>query len=388
MHFLSKLSAPAMASHPGGMGGGRQGDAFQLLCHCLSDMDDCELQAAFTEVTNRVSFRWTDFIDLATEQLIAPTIACRFNRCASHELVPDVVERYFHAMHRLNSGRNALLYSEAMKIVTALNQIDVVPTFLKGSAGLLSGLYTEPGSRIMSDLDVLVPVDRSEACLNQLGLIGFWPAAVVKIPRFHSVATLARESDITLIDLHREVFDHPYETLLSADDVLKNAEVHEKDGAIFSVPSATHQMVINIGHTQIQDRAYVYGFLYLRAMQDFALLAKASGDAIDWREVAHRFDTNKKQRAMGFHLLAAHELLNAEPMTTQSSGASVRLLFRWARFLMEHPMLHGIFYRIVRVFELFGIELSRPGSRARLLRNMCTIDWWRRNIAKLKRGDF
>lgn len=388
MQILSKLSASAIASHLGVTGGGRRGDAFRLLCHCLSDLDDCELQAAFAEVTGRTSFRWTDFIDLATEQLVAPTIAGRFDRYGSHDLVPDVVERYFHAMHRLNSGRNAHLCKEATKIATVLNKIDVVPTFLKGSACLLSGLYMDPGSRIMSDLDVLVPVDRSETCLNQLALIGYLPAAVVKLPRFHSVATLARKSEITFIDLHREVFDHPYDSLLSASDVLKNAEVHEKDGAVFSVPSETHQMVINIGHTQIQDRAYVYGFLYLRALHDFTLLTRVSGDAIDWREVARRFDTNKKQRAMGFHLLAARELLNAGSETTQNSGPSVRFLYRWARFLTEHPMLHGMFYRIVRVFELFGIELSRPGSRVRLLRNMCTFAWWRRNILKLKKGDF
>lgn len=69
------------------------------------------------------------------------------------DAIPEVAARHLRALHRLNGGRDTHLNEQAMAIASALKRIGVVPVFIKGSAGLLSGRYDDPAVRVMSDVD-------------------------------------------------------------------------------------------------------------------------------------------------------------------------------------------------------------------------------------------
>ena len=62
----------------------------------------------------------------------------------------------FAVAHALNTERNAELLAQLTRVVTRLNAAGIEPVVLKGSAHLATGLWPTPGSRLVSDIDLLV----------------------------------------------------------------------------------------------------------------------------------------------------------------------------------------------------------------------------------------
>jgi hypothetical protein len=367
------------------MTGGRSA-AFRFLCRCLSASNRGALEDQLARMARSPAFRWTEFVDLATDQLVAPTVAHRFDRLRLNGVVPEVVERYFSAILRLIRSRNTHLRNEAMEVARALNEIDVVPVFLKGSAGLLAGLYDDPGIRVMSDLDVLVPPDSGDDSVSCLRTLGYFQTDGTRHPRMHSFCTLARVARLAPVDLHREVLAYPHERLLPARDVLIDAVEHRRDGVTFAVPCVTHQIILNVGHAQLNDHGYVLGHLPLRSLHDLALMVQGEQDQIDWKQIENRFLAIGNRKALDFHCFAARELLDAEPEAGSGPSPFTRFLLRRAHFMIDHPGMQRISHRFIRVVLLLKRELSSAELRARLLRNMRDTGWWRRHLAIFLRG--
>ncbi len=126
---------------------GQHLSAFELLCAVLEPSIGDDLQRSLADAVETLSFRWTEFADLATDQLVAPTVAHRLDQNGLTERLPDAVSRYFAAVYRLNRIRNTQIDLECMAIAAALNDIGVVPVFFKGGGAMLAGLYALPSSR-------------------------------------------------------------------------------------------------------------------------------------------------------------------------------------------------------------------------------------------------
>ena len=359
--------------------------AFRLVCEYLSVVPRGDIkQETIAAATCPPSF-WVEFIKTSTDFLMGPTLALRFEKLGLSGILPSLVERHCHAVLRLNRSRNAQLHAEAIELASELNRIDVVPLFLKGSAGLLSGLYEDPGARIMSDLDVLVPVYRAHDCERLLSELGYSEASVMRRPRDKSIGTFLRERSTAPIDLHHEVLAYPNQGLLSARETIEDSVVHNLDGVSVAVPSTTHQVVLNIGHAHLNDHGYRYGSLPLRALWDFALHLQNQSD-IDWQQVDDRFAAIGKWSAADYHCLAVSETMNVEARPGYVPSLTARLLVMRARLLTSHPPLQRIWFRFVRVAMLLRRELSDEELRARLLRNVRDPEWWRRHLDIFWRG--
>lgn len=329
---------------------------------------------------------WVEFTDVAMDHLVMPALAHRLDHDGAIDRMPPLVSRYLDAMLRLNRSRNEQIHEEALDLADALNEIDIVPVFLKGSAGLLTGLYDEPGFRIMSDMDVLVPLDRAEDCRHHLTGLGYAPRKQYQHPRNKSFEIFERRTSAAPIDLHHQILDFEYRNVLSARDVMKEAVTHRWHHVEFAVPSMTHQVVINVGHAQLNDHGYWFGNLPLRLLLDLALFGQKADDQIDWQRIEKAFDGTQNRRALEFHLLAARKLLGVETGIEVRPRLATKLLFWRSISLMGFPGLQRLSFRFIRVFLLLMRELSDAELRLRLRRNMAKPGWWRRHFAIFWKG--
>jgi len=313
-------------------------------------------------------------------------VAYRFERDNLYDDVPDVVGRYFRAMIQLNRNRNQRIRDEALQVASAFNAIEVTPLFFKGGAGLLSGLYRDPGIRTMSDLDVLVPENRVQDCAACLTRIGYSRSSIEPHPASYCFGTYGSASSCAPIDLHWQALSHPHEILLAASDLFASAVELRQGDAVFAAPCDTHGILLNIGHGQLKDHAYLYGRLPLRALHDFSLMLERAGDLIDWRDIERRFAARRNRTALGFHLLAARLLLDAKPIEASGPTLGARVLLSRARVQNAHPGTQRLSDRFVRVFLLLKRELSRGDLRRRLLGHARSAAWWRRHLKIFWRG--
>ena len=319
-------------------------------------------------------------VDMATDQLVAPAMTLHLDQAALREAIPDIVLRYFQAMLRLNRGRNRQLRREAKEIATALNTIEIVPIFLKGGAGLLSDLYEDIGIRVMSDLDILIPGAQAKECAACLETLGYFAVGRDSHPFAHSLGGFVSDAAIAPIDLHQEALAYPCQALLPGEDVIAEAVVVEYDGCQIACPDPTHQLILNIGHAQLNDHARAYAHLPLRALYDYRTICEKWSDRIDWHQVEDRFRASKNWPALEYHGLAAEKLLAVASAPARRPGIGTRLQFRRAAYMVGHPRLQAVVNRFIRVGVLLKRELSSSKLRRRLLRNLGASEWWRRHF--------
>jgi hypothetical protein len=361
--------------------------AFRCLCAALSGLPQEGLKTRLHKFIDASDFSWVKFVDLATDQLMAPALGERLGRVGLRDQLPDSVDRYLQSMLRLNRARNLRIADEAVEIAAALNETGIVPLFFKGGGALLTGVYDDPGMRVMSDLDVLVPQPCSEDAIRRFGELGYARDSTPRHPRDQSYAVFASASRVAAIDLHRDAIVYPFETLLPSNEIIAGSVECRRGKAAFAVPSATHQVILNIAHAQLHhNRNYIYGRIMLRSLFDLVLLAEKFVGHIDWREVEDRYAAAECRTALEFQYLSAKELLGFTPPGQLHIGIAARLLLRRALFLTGNVAVHRLSDRVMRVTVLLWRELSDRELRSRLRRNLADAKWWRRHLAVLWRG--
>jgi hypothetical protein len=353
--------------------------AFRLLCGCLSR--DCSPAShdELTRTAQRPSFAWETFLQIAGEALVAPAILGALRSKTVDKAFPQEVIDFFDGVAVLNRQRNERLLDDALEIAAALNQIDVVPVFLKGAAHLLSGLYPDLAERMTLDIDVLVPADRLSDCVHRLHANGFQELLTQwDFSGHHHHPPLGRPGGIAVVELHREPLDAPYRQLLSSSDVFGEAIVFNRGGATFAVPSGQSRLVQAIAHPQLADQSYLFGNVPLRELLDFARLHNLFAAAIDWHRIARRFASSRARTALGFHLLAAERLFDVPIAPSIAISRASRALYRRALWQVDHQGWLRFSTRVLRPYVLLRRSLSHPVLRQRLVRSLGDGEWYRR----------
>ena len=352
--------------------------AFHFLCGCLS-RNIVGSQDELLHAAQNPSFAWETFIQVAGELLVAPAMLDALRSKNLVEALPSDVIDFFDGVAILNRLRNERLVSEAIALATILNEIEVVPVFLKGGAHLLSGLYPDLALRLTLDLDVLVPADRLSDCVSRLSADGYKELLINwDFSGHHHYPPLGRQGSIAALELHSEPLDLPYRRLLPAGEVLREAVVLKRDAVKLAVPSARCRMVQSVAHAQLADQAYILGQLPVRELVDFARLYEAFAREVDWSEFAQQFAACGFATALEFHLLAAERLLGVPIAPRVRSSVTARAFYRRALWQVSHPRWSRLGIRLLRPWVLLRRSLSDGVLRRRLVRSLGNWTWYRR----------
>ena len=120
----------------------------------------------------RDSVDWEAIVQIANQQLVSPALWISLMDKGLHEDLPDELRCYLSGLHNLNVQRNGLIKQQAEEIITSLNRVGIEPILLKGGALLLTNAFSDFGTRIMEDLDIMVlgtDVEQSWKTLSSLG---------------------------------------------------------------------------------------------------------------------------------------------------------------------------------------------------------------------------
>ena len=277
---------------------------------------------------------WLPVIAVANEHMLAPALAVALAR-RNVALDPDLRD-YLAMLADLNRARNAALRAQAVEAIAAFNAAGLRPMLLKGAIALFACLYDDAASRMIGDLDLLVPpadAARAVEILLQLG----YRIETTYDPVQHAVGEFVRDNDPGAIDLHVELLDQSY--LLPAARVWARAMPVTQDGIEFFLPAPGDLLLHNVLHTQIHHGANFYrGVVELRQLYEFATLAKRYADAIDWNDVAGRLAPHRLGILLQSYTLQAARFFGlAWPLAAtprrraQLHAARCRLELYWPR---------------------------------------------------------
>ncbi|MFN2115254.1 MAG: nucleotidyltransferase family protein [Anaerolineae bacterium] len=188
---------------------------------------------------------WPDLTLAESEELLA---ALEYHGAAplAHEAVcrggasgvpPEVIDR-LHRAHLSTAAENQVWLAERGAVLDALHGAGVTAALLKGAA-LMDTVYSSPGLRPISDIDLLVSPAQQATTLAALKERGYERAVTDAGPFEHHVllhGTGAGGMPVA-VEVHRRLFaSPPYDAVLPTDDLLARAERGE-DGALRLAPA-------------------------------------------------------------------------------------------------------------------------------------------------------
>ena len=250
---------------------------------------------------------WELIIEVASFHYATATLAACFDPDID---VPSDVRNYFESALALNKKRNEQILSSLARVAGLLNAIDIEPVLLKGAALLVEGIYPQPSMRILGDIDILIPKNRSaEACaaLKAVGYDTKWSA--VSPPTHHHLPMLLDPETGTGVELHTDVISRSADAVIATDWFCEMVRPVLFRGQRMRLPEPTRNVGHIIFHSEIFHDLYNLNKVQLRHVVDLVLLRARHEKAIDWDELDRRFSAAGSGEPLATYLHLAGELL-------------------------------------------------------------------------------
>ncbi|MDR3515920.1 MAG: nucleotidyltransferase family protein [Azospirillaceae bacterium] len=265
-------------------------------------------QAAAVPVAATSFETWCRFLELAGEAWLTTALDWRFRELGIAEAVPEDARTYAEGAAELGRIRTRRQCRQIRDLAALLNQTGLRPILLKGSAAHVTGLYPDPGARVCSDIDILLPAAEISTAVALLGQNGYAPGPGVHgqgvadprhAPRlFHPAALFG-------VEIHHDLADRSHRAVLPAAEAIRGAMPLEIDGVSVSVLRLDHRVVHCLLHL-LEDNFY-NGTIALRQLLELRQLARGLSDPA-WIGIAQRFHDAGAEADLEYGLLLASRL--------------------------------------------------------------------------------
>ena len=308
-------------------------------------------------------------ITLAGHHMITPALAPALR---GNVTVPPSVADYLEAVALLNGERNKLILDAVGTVATSLARGGIDAVFLKGGANLAEALYPDPATRLLGDLDILVPPDQAATASALLAATGF---AEIDAPprlvagRLHHLPMQRHVDTGVGVEIHHQLLPERLGTLLDSGAARRSAIKVDLNGQCVAILAPAWRILHNVVHDQITDQAFARRTCELRQSLDLALLWRRHGDSLDRGALSAML--RPQSRPILDHGLALAGLFGGGP-ADQDEIAQAR---RRIRDGVERPRTHlrrfaaDLFYRLTAQPQTF-LNLLMPATwergRARL----------------------
>jgi Uncharacterised nucleotidyltransferase len=273
---------------------------------------------------------WRGVIQLACETLTIGTLADRALLSFGERDLPDDVHALLTDVRDRARHRNTRLVAQLAELLPALNRDGVKPVVMRGMARLLGSPAEQ--SRLLSDIDLLVPLKDLPACLRATSTLGYESLTQTAQEGFPTV--LGRSSDVGTVDLHTRL--RPFSIDIDFDRIASTCAEIELEGGKVLVPSPTTQLLFNIVHDQLHDRDYWRGLIDIRHLAEMPALIAAG---VDWDALCAFFQSRSAKNALEIQLRTALHFFDVEIPRHLCGGTWAKLQVLRREWQLRHPRL-------------------------------------------------
>jgi hypothetical protein len=278
---------------------------FKSLCRVLGGVDGNALIAASD------AGLLTKLLEIAEREDLLPALAMRVQE------QPDIEQALVEPERQLlrqalqaNTRRNMQTVMQALKLARTLNVAGITPTFLKGTAQLLTVNEARLGFRKQLDIDLVVaPEELKNACeaLLEAGY-GFYretknsnsepvvhhdiQQALRESAAHHHVTPLVIDGCASCVEVHRHFLARPLQRNNPLDALLGTARQHQSHGATFRVPCAEYQIIHIVLGKMVRDGHLARRSFPIREACDYIELLESEKVEIDRGLVAQHCGEN------------------------------------------------------------------------------------------------
>ena len=317
--------------------------ALDFITGCLGIRDTPDINEILHSTAISRHLDWPTVFAIANAQKIAPALWAALTNRKLVKYLPAEARELLFKIHLLNALKNRDFREQVIEAVRQLNSIGIEPMLIKGSASLFVKTFDDPGSRVMVDLDILVPKKSAEECWNALGTLGYLP--IEDNPNFHinyqgshhHLRPLYRPGKYGTIEIHKDALPTSAARILPTRLIWEQAEaVINQPGIVMSVPSPTHRVLHNLLHSDLINQTYARGQISLRSLHELAMMQILYEERIDWKTVRRLMDRGGQARILRASLFLTNRLFGSTmphrmhpTLGAMAHHARTRLQIRW-----------------------------------------------------------
>jgi hypothetical protein len=192
-----------------------------------------------------------------------------------------------------DTARAMLIERDRSAALRALSDAEIPVIVLKGSA-LVETVFTEPGTRDSSDIDLLVPGDRMRGATEALGRLGYRtydPGAADDEKRHEP--KLVSDNGLIPVELHRRPLDSVDHSRFDVAEIWRRAQPSAAGTHLLPAPA---DLLIHLCLHFLQGRD-IRSEGALGQVRDIATVAERGG--VDWSELwdtSRRFGVDERMR--------------------------------------------------------------------------------------------
>lgn len=298
----------------------------------------------------------------------------------------------FAVAHTLNTDRNAELLGQLARVVTQLNAAGIEPLILKGSAHLATGLWPTRGSRLVSDIDLLIDskaLDRAFSALEDLAGIGPQDRGHPEIIALnkHMLPVIGAGGPAG-VELHHSVYRGAAARLAPSDALFARAQPLRLGEGRARILSPTDRVLTAMLHGLAGSGTYLVPTLHMRDMLDIHFLQATYGAEIDWEWIDSHLTTNSWAVALGVTNTCLERFTGMTPPLRRPGGLAGLDAARWIR-QVEHQNAVAMRAGMAANHFAYTIRTLRAGGepRRRALANLTHLETYRMIWHRYLTGD-
>jgi hypothetical protein len=362
-------------------------ELYYFLGKCLALDELPQLRQDILEQVSKPGFSWEQFVRVGSSHLVLPALYCKLRNSDLVSQLPPELTAHLKEIHTLNTERNKGLLKQIHWLNSLLFQEGIRAVFLKGSGALLGDLYSDPGERVLSDIDCLVREGDFDDAVNLVKGEGYThpPFLPEKLPLMHHYPSLFKTNEPAQIEIHKIPVGKRQLKHLNLEDMWSAcAQPGEKDGPW--ILSGTDQILINVIHSQLKDRGQFYANIPLRNIYEFYRLS-----------CCFELPTSKSlkprmKRVLNNYMYVAEKLFTPTESFPLKKSLSSRVFIR--RF--ELNKTSRIYNRLGKFFRtlteilytylyIISKALMHKEYRSYLRINLTSLAWYRRHVSVIRK---
>jgi hypothetical protein len=214
------------------------------------------------------------FVWLCDRHLILPVMYIKFRNHNVLSFLSHELSSHLEYVYELNKKRNLEIIQQVDQINTILKLENISPVYLKGTGNLLDQLYSDPGERMIGDIDLLVVESDYLRVIDAIISLGYKyeKEGFLILSTQKHFYRLYKHDVPADIEIHRFPVSISYSKKYSREMVFADRILAQGNSDSF-VPSIEHRIIHNFIHAQLSNKGHWQKSNSLRDLYDLYLLS-------------------------------------------------------------------------------------------------------------------
>ena len=249
-------------------------DVFYFVAMCLTISQEKKNRQIIEARLKQNDIDWEFVVEVSTGHYVFPAMYCALKREGFLTYLPQELINFMEHVADTNRDRNTQIISQARELNTLLLSHNITPIFIKGTANLLAGLYSDITERMVNDIDFLFSSQDYPKAIQVLKENGYYKqkelATKYPYPWSKHYPRLIKKDHIAAIEIHDKLLIEKYANEFNYNTIKNSVQVVDD----FAMLSEANMLNLSILSNQINDYRFHYKTISLRNAYDVFLLSK------------------------------------------------------------------------------------------------------------------